>query len=94
MDKEKDYLLKCNCGCGIICFNRWFWEKAGEDWIDISHYPLGFSAHQEAKFWHRIQVAWKFLIGKQYWLWGVSAPTEDFIDTLRQIVEDYDNGEF
>ena len=93
MGKEKNYLLKCNCGCGMINFSVWDIDE-DEQWMGISHYPEGFGAYQVAQFWFRVKIAWRFLIGKQFWLWDIQAPLEKFINTLRQIITDYDNGEF
>jgi len=77
-DQNKRFYLECDCGCGILEFERWYWEEGNEDnSLSFTYYVRSFDASWFTSFRRRIKQAWKLLIGDDSFVWNVCVEEKD-----------------
>ena len=89
MQKDKEILLKCTCGCSILALSRWEEDNFPPEYI-ISLYSITFGEKQNP-IWHNIQdrlkMIWCAIRGKQFYFYDLII-SKDQLEEFKKFVND------
>lgn len=89
MNDNLEMNVTCQCGCGILKFDKLDWDDKNNACMNIAFYSLSFYEKQAGIFnimWNRIKNAAKMLLGKEFLLYEVIVSKEQ-IDQLKEFYE-------
>lgn len=82
MKLNKTYILKCECGCGIVTLTHEDEEDFGNN-VYIEIYPHGFYVNQYPLI-ERIKAIWQIIRGKSYRAYDIIVPWEEFEPIIKE----------
>jgi len=84
-DKNKRFYLECECGCGILEFERWYWDNSEDNSLDLTYYVRVNDVNWFSSLKKRIGHAWKILIGKDALIWNIAIDEKE-MDKFKEFI--------